>query len=143
MCDDDAMRSGPVKCIAAAAALAAALSACSDPPASASPDGWSACYVGSDAGATCYATELVEADDKLHALNDCRSGNGLLMEACPRENLIGSCGRQSAVQSAQGVVPRQVRLFYYLQPNLTNATAIDIQMRRCTGNGGDWQYPPR
>jgi hypothetical protein len=125
-----------------ALAICALLAACSSGEPAASPPGWSACYVGTDAQATCFATELKLPDDKLYALDTCRSGNGVLKDACPAQNLVGSCGSLGSARTSKGIVPRQVRRYHYLHPDLTDPRLIEKFRSSCITSAGDWQEPP-
>jgi len=71
-----------------------------------SPPCWAACHVGTDARATCYSQQLILPDDKRYALDHCRSGNGILKEARPGANLVGSCASTGKVRTSKGYEPR-------------------------------------
>jgi hypothetical protein len=110
--------------------LSLGLAACADNP---GEDGWSYCYVGSDASAKCFAQKHEQPDDVLYALETCRTGGGTLRSACPNENRLGYCESVGNTPTSAGFKPRTMRTHEYRHPDILSDEVVASIAKRCSG----------
>lgn len=73
----------------AAAAVALLLAACSSSP---GDPGTVGCRINEGSVQRCFELRGLSGDDaRLYFLQECRDGNGVMVDACPAENQLGYC----------------------------------------------------
>lgn len=60
----------------------------------------------------------------------CRDGGGVIVDACPQENLVGSCERRPDPRQPTTLSER-VRLKYYFEPGGVNPPSLERLRRNC------------
>jgi hypothetical protein len=96
-------------------------------------EGWTYCYVGTDATAKCFAQKHEQPDDMLYALDTCKSGGGLLRDACPDENRLGYCESVGNAPTSAGFKPRTLRIHEYRHPDVLSDEVVESIAKRCNG----------
>jgi hypothetical protein len=74
-------------------------------------------------------------------LAQCRDGGGVIVDACPTENLLGTCERTTDPRNPT-TLSEKVRMKTYFQPGGLNPPNAERLHKQCDTGAGIWSPPP-
>lgn len=77
---------------------------------------------------------------RLSILAQCREVDGVLVDRCPTEHLVGVCEQQQDL-SRPTALSALVRVHHYLHPDVATPAAEAATAARCQGPGRRWVAP--
>jgi hypothetical protein len=119
--------------------LVLGLVACAKAPTPAEQNAPMHCLSSGDARSQCMQYVEPLSDLRRESIfAQCREAGGMLVDACPEENLVGICEQPQNLDQAW-TLARAVRTHFYLHPDVADDAAIETLAERC-GEDNDWTY---
>ena len=118
--------------------MAAILAGCGGPP----PDpNLMSCKVTEGSHAECMEYVRPRSDlSRSSIFAQCRDGGGVIVDACPTENLIGTCERATDPRQPTSLSER-VRMKTYFEPGGVNPPDAGRLRKQCDAGAGIWTPP--